>query len=344
MTQPRIAVLGTGANGAAIGADLIRAGHDVTFIEQWPAHVEAMRAKGITVNFHDHSETTEVDAYHLCEVATMREPFDMVFVLVDAYDTRWACELIEPVLASDGRVIGLQNGMTIDDMADVVGADRTIGAVIEVGSNMFEPGQVQRQTPREKSWFALGSLDGRNGADVERVAEVLRAAGTVELSEDIRSSKWMKLAVNAAELVPSALVNLSLSEACELPRLREFMAMCGREAIEACLAAGSRLVPVLELDPDEVDGDFVEEMFDRILYHYALPDTTTTVLHDWLKDRRAEGEEINGFVVEVLREHGRSAPANSLAIEMAREVENGELRLSPSNVDRMVALLDRVEA
>ena len=45
----RIAVLGTGANGAGIGADLIRAGLDVTFIEQWPDHVEAMRSRGIEV-------------------------------------------------------------------------------------------------------------------------------------------------------------------------------------------------------------------------------------------------------------------------------------------------------
>jgi glycerol-3-phosphate dehydrogenase len=32
----KIAVLGTGANGAAIGADLTRAGLDVVLIDQWP--------------------------------------------------------------------------------------------------------------------------------------------------------------------------------------------------------------------------------------------------------------------------------------------------------------------
>ena len=56
MSISKIAVLGTGANGAGIGADLVRAGHDVTYIEQWPAHVEAMRANGITV--HCGGETT----------------------------------------------------------------------------------------------------------------------------------------------------------------------------------------------------------------------------------------------------------------------------------------------
>ena len=41
---PRIAFLGTGAQGAPIAADFTLAGLDVTLIDQWPAHVEAMRA------------------------------------------------------------------------------------------------------------------------------------------------------------------------------------------------------------------------------------------------------------------------------------------------------------
>ena len=39
----KIAIVGTGAQGASIGSDMIRGGLDVTFIEQWPAHVEVMR-------------------------------------------------------------------------------------------------------------------------------------------------------------------------------------------------------------------------------------------------------------------------------------------------------------
>ena len=43
MFEGKIAILGTGANGGAIGADLTRAGLDVTMIDQWPANVEAMQ-------------------------------------------------------------------------------------------------------------------------------------------------------------------------------------------------------------------------------------------------------------------------------------------------------------
>ena len=45
----KIAVLATGANGCCISADLVRAGLDVSMIDQWPAHVEAMRANGLMI-------------------------------------------------------------------------------------------------------------------------------------------------------------------------------------------------------------------------------------------------------------------------------------------------------
>ena len=45
----RLAIVGTGAIGSVIGAYLSRAGHDITLIDTWSAHVEAMNRDGLTV-------------------------------------------------------------------------------------------------------------------------------------------------------------------------------------------------------------------------------------------------------------------------------------------------------
>jgi 2-dehydropantoate 2-reductase len=343
----RIAVLGAGANGAAIGADLTRAGLDVTLIEQWPAHVEAMRSSGIRVvtpsftGNGDETVTTAVTAVHLCDVATLREPFDLVFVLVKAYDTRWACELIKPLLAHDGIVVGLQNGMALDDIADVVGSSRTLGAVIEVSSNMFEPGVVNRQSPRDRSWFALGSFDASTVGREDAVAAVLRHAGTVEISDDIRSSKWMKLVVNAAELAPSAILDLPLADAVRVPGMHAFMLATGVEAATAAVASGSRLRPIFGLEGIDLASPtaLVSTLFDAVLNDYTLPDTRTTVLQDWMKSRRSEVNEINGLVVDELARHNIPAPYNAVVVDIAHRIESGDLRAHPDNV---ALLLDGV--
>ena len=135
----KIAVLGTGANGSCIAASLIDAGLDVTLIDQWPAHVEAMRQNGLKIAMPDREQHVTVRAHHLCDVCTFREPFDVVLLAVKAYDTRWACELIKPHLAENGMVIGMQNCMVADVIREVIGPGRSIACVIELSSEMFTP-------------------------------------------------------------------------------------------------------------------------------------------------------------------------------------------------------------
>ena len=229
--NPKIAFVGTGAQGASIGADFVLAGFDVTFIEQWPAHVEAIRENGITVNLPARTINAKVPALHFCQVAEIKEKFDLIFLVVKAYDTKWVTQMVEPILTRDGFVIGLQNGMTHLDIASVVGAERTIGAVIEIASNMFVPGVTNRQNDQEESWFALGAVDPDQQFRIEDVAKLLRCSGRVEVTSDIKSCKWMKLVVNAAELIPSAILNLPLGDAARFPGFLEVMRQAGYEAM-----------------------------------------------------------------------------------------------------------------
>lgn len=335
----RIAFVGTGAQGASIGADFVLAGLDVTFIEQWPEHVEAMKANGITVNLPTRTIHADVRAIHLCEVATLREKFDIVFVVVKAYDTRWVCQLIEPVLASDGLVVGVQNGMTQDAIASVVGHERCVGAVFDMASNMFVPGVTNRQNDHDTSWFALGALDPANRDRVEKIAELLRNSGRVEVSDDIRSAKWMKLIVNAAQLVPSAILNLPFAEAVRLPGMSDLMRNAGYEAMCAALVDGARIVPILGMPPTTTNDPerYVDEIFDEVLKTFMMGDTLTTVLQDWRKGRRGEVLDINGFVVQTLAASGQEARCNRRVVEVARAIETGDLVARVCNTSLLVA-------
>lgn len=341
---PRIAFLGTGAQGASIGADFVLAGHDVTFIEQWPAHVEAIRERGITVNFPTRTINAKVPALHLCQVAEIREPFDLVFLVVKAYDTRWAAQLIEPCLAPDGLIVGLQNGMTHEDIAAIVGRERTIGAVIEIASNMFIPGVTNRENGHDTAWFALGALDPVTQPRVEAVAELLRCSGRVEVTDDIHSSKWMKLVVNAAELIPSAILNLPLADAVRVPGMLEVMRAAGYEAMNAALADGARIVPIIGMPPMTANHPerYVDRIFDEVLKTFSSGTTLTTSLQDWRKGRRAEVQDVNGRVVDKLKEHGHDAPVNKLVMEVAFEIEKGTLEAKPENAQRLTDANHRI--
>ncbi len=339
----RIAVLGTGANGASMGADMVRAGLDVTFIEQWPAHVEAMRANGLRVNLPDGtSEVTPVTVYHLCQVAELREPFDIVFTSVKTYDTRWVCELIKPLLHDTSVVVGLQNGMTIDDVAAIVGPERSIGAVLGIAANMYTPGIVERQVPREGTWLTVGTMDGRRTPALDAVAEALSHAGRISISDDIRSSKWMKLIANIPEMLPSAILNVPLLEATRIEGVRAVMDEASREAYRTAIQLGIPMVPIFGKTADQVpDSDqYGIDLLDAVLESYSLPDTRVAVLQDWAKGRRAELDAFSGYIVAQQEKLGtRAAPVNEAVLRLAERVERGDLQPDPSNASLLIEAL-----
>lgn len=330
----KIAVLGSGANGASIGADLTRAGLDVVLIDQWPEHVAAMREKGIRIVMPEETQVTPVRAYNLCDVCTFTHQFDVVLLLMKAYDSRWACQLIEPYLKADGLIAGVQNGMTTDVIAEVVGPQRAMGCVIEISSTMFDPGVVQRDSAPSRSWFAVGGIHPSVKGREAEVGDLLSHAGKVDYVDDIRASKWMKLVSNATTLVTTAILGQSIHDASVTAAMRDFMLRSGQEALDVGKAMGLPAVPIFGMKPDDVrqSNRLVETLLDTLVSGFTLKSTITTVLQDWMKGRHSEVDNINGEVVAQARKLGLSMPVNAAVVEVARRIEQGILKPGPANL------------
>jgi 2-dehydropantoate 2-reductase len=342
MSSPRIAVLGTGANGSSIAADLIRAGHDVVLIDQWPEHVSAMRRDGLVIEMPEQTLNVPVRAYHLYEVAELKETFDIVFLVFKAYDTRWGAHLIRPYLAPDGLLIPVQNGMTTNAVAEIVGGHRTLGAVIEISSMLMVPGVVERHGNHERSYFAIGGIDAATLGREAEIADLLRHSGKVDIVDDIHAAKWMKLVSNCSTLAPSAILGLPIIATAARPRMREMMIRSGQEAFEVGKEMGLPIRPIFNLEAEDLNdaGIVVERLLSTLLSGFVLPQTTSTVLHDWVKGRRAEVGEINGRVVDERASRSSDAPVNSALRSIAERIERGELSPDPGNEDILVEMLE----
>jgi len=330
----KIAALGTGANGSSTAANLTDAGYDIVLIDQWAAHVEAIRENGLLINMPDEDLHVHPRAYHLSDMCTLNEKYDIVLLLAKAYDTRWLCEFIKPYLQDDGLLVGIQNAMTVDDIVDVVGPSRTIGCVVELSSEIFTPGIVQRNTPPAKTWFGIGSLDPSTAGREAEIEEILLNVGKVSISSNIMSAKWMKLVVNTMCLGPFAMLGLTLNEAVQLPGMREFISRIGTEALTAGQELGYTVEPIFGLTPEDVKD--TNNLLDKLLNKLAKdigPSARDCVLQDHLKGRYSEVDMINGLVVEQFEHRGLSAPANAAVTEITRQIQMGELKPDPANLE-----------
>lgn len=329
----KIAVLATGANGSCISADLVDAGLDVTMIDQWPAHVEAMRRNGLTIHAGGETRNRRVEAHHLCDVCTLNETFDVVLLTSKAYDSRWLTEFIKPYLSDHGVLVAAQNGMTAEMIGDIVGRDRTVGCVVELASQMFEPGEVTRSTVREKTWFGIGAFDPVQRPHLATVAEVLGHAGTVEVTDDVLSAKWMKLIVNAMTMGMKAVLGTTNEQVFRLDGVRELFLRSGEEALAAGQSRGYEIVPIFGLKPENVrnTNSLLETLLEKIV-HDVGPKAINTVLQDFMKGRYSEIDLINGLVTEESRRRGAPAPVNEAIVEVARRISRGELKPDPANL------------
>ena len=334
----KIAVLGTGANGSCIAADLVQAGLDVTLIDQWPAHVEAMKRDGLRVSAPDGEIHVQVDAQHLCDLASLNRIFDYVLIVVKAFDTRWTAELIKPYLAEDAIVVGAQNGMTADDIAQIVGSQRTIGCIVELASELFEPGQVKRSITHAKTWFGLGALDPSMAARVPEIEAIMHHVGRVSITENVRAAKWMKLIVNS--MLPGSMLGLNNSEAIKLPGMREFMLRCGEEALRAGQLQGHTIEPIFGLTRADIEGSnrLLELLLDKIVKDVGTS-SIDMVRQDHMKGRRSEIDLINGAAVAENAKRGYPAPANGIVVEITRRIRAGELKPDPSNWELAQAMM-----
>lgn len=343
MAEVRIAVVGTGANGANIGVDLVRAGHDVTFIDQWPAHVEEIRRSGVRIVMPHRTLHERIDIHHICDVATFTRGFDYALIVLKAYDARWGAELIKPHLKPNGLMVAIQNGMTAEEVADIAGPGRSLGCVLEISSGLYEPGTIIRDSPPDRSWFAVGSLDGGSAGREHEIAEILRCAGATEVMEDILSAKWMKLVSNCTTIVTTSLLGLNLKEGEEQPGMREFMLRAGQEAADVGEAAGYGRLPILGLTEQDVveSNRLVETMLDQLLEGFILRETKAGVLQDWEKKRRSEANDMNGLVADKAASLGMNAPASRAVKELAAQVEIGALQPNPDNLGLLLSFEER---
>jgi 2-dehydropantoate 2-reductase len=348
--RPRIVFVGAGAVGGYLGGHFARLGHDVTLIDAWPAHVEAIRARGLTIRGLEDSQnfTVQVPALHIADVQQIAKerPIDIAFVSVKSYDTPWATQMIAPYLAPGGFCASLQNCINEPAIAAVVGWGRTLGVIAGTYSGeLTAPGEVERTVPlggTSRIVYAVGEAHGRITARVEQIRDMIAAVDSVQATTNLWGERWSKLCVNVMRNGVSAASGLSGNECDRDERIRRFSIRLGGEAVRIGQALGYALEPIQKVAPEVLaaaeagDAAAMEQAEAQILATLAAGQRSArqrpSMGQDILKGRKTEIEQINGFVVAEGAKAGLAAPANAALTMIVGRVERGEIPARPENL------------
>ncbi len=299
----RIAVVGAGAMGSLFGGKL-SAGAEVTLLDPWVEHVDAMQRNGLRITELDGSETT-------VPVAVTTDPravpeADLAIIFVKAHATEQASRWANDFLAPGGLALTLQNGVgNAEMMAQVLGAERVVAGVTSHGATLLGPGRVRH------AGFGPTHIATRPGIADRLVAVIAvfeRSGFEIHLSDDLDSLVWGKLIINVGINALAGILRVPNGQLVEIAAAGELMAQAVAEAVAVCQAKGITL-------PYDDPLNRVREVA------RATASNRASMLQDVLRGVPTEIGVINEAIVREGKRLGLPTPVNEFIVTTIRAIE-----------------------
>jgi 2-dehydropantoate 2-reductase len=345
MSAP-ILVWGAGAIGGTIGAYLVRAGHDVVFVDVVPEHVAAINDKGLAIEGPVETFTVKAPAFtpdKLPETLTNR--FDRILLCVKAQHTEGAARALLPHLAEDGMVVSAQNGLNERTIARIVGAKRTMGAFVNFGADYLEPGRV---IYAGRGAVVLGEIDGTMTKRLEALHALLldfdRGAVT---TDNIWGYLWAKLGYGAL-LFGTALTNESIADGLALPEYFDLWYALGCEIMAVAKAEKVKPLGFNGFDPAAftrgADRARTQRSIDEMVAHNRKSAKSHSGI--WrdlaVRKRKTEVDAQIAIIADIAEKHGLKAPITRRLVSLIHDIEDGHRPLDRANLDRLAEAIPQV--
>jgi 2-dehydropantoate 2-reductase len=333
--QSAILIWGAGAIGGTIGAYLVRAGHDVVFVDTDVEHVAAMNASGLTIEGPIQSFNVPAQAQRPDDIAGA---FEKVFLCVKAHHTQHAVSQLAAHVAPAGYVVSLQNGLNELVIAEAVSPQRTIGAFVNFGADYASPGRVHFGG---RGAVVVGEIDGAITPRVKALQQLLRAfEPQAEVTDNILGYLWGKLGYGAL-LFATALTNASICDALAARQPRCLYCRIAAEAVAVAHACSIRPLGFNGYHPEAFERGAAtaaaDESFAEMVAHNAKSAKTHSGI--WrdlaVRKRKTEVDAQLGPVVRFGREKKVPTPTTEKLIAMIHEIEDGKRALAWENLEEL---------
>jgi 2-dehydropantoate 2-reductase len=334
----KIAIWGSGAIGGTIGARLVRTGEEVLLVDTVKSHVETMNTEGLFIEDDDKGVNVKVKAFLPEE---LKPPLDLVFLAVKAHHTLDAIRMIKSLIEKNSIVISLQNGLNEELIAEQIGMERTMGALVNFSADYIAPGHILYGG---KGSLILGELDGKITERLQQISILLNKAMFTQITVNLWGYKWSKVCYGAL-LVATALVDEPVYEIVLRSKLiQEMLVALVCELLEVAKAHQIKIEPFDEFFPElfwkalEGDQESLVKAMNVIANHYKNQTKGKTGI--WrdlaVKKRKSEVDVLIGGVVRKGEAIGLQCPMTQRLIQLIHEIEDGKRSMKWENLDELI--------
>ncbi|NLJ57258.1 MAG: ketopantoate reductase family protein [Tissierellia bacterium] len=331
----KVAIYGCGAMGTVLGAYLNKNGLEVTLIDNYVDHVNALNEKGARI-IGCADLTVAVKAITPDQ---MEGKYDLIFLFTKQTANAEALPHIKKFLNDDSIVCTLQNGVPEYSVDEYIGGNRTVGGTVLWGATFMSPGvsEVTQDVTSGDILFDIGEINGGVTERIKKVAEVLEYMGPVTIVENLMGARWSKLLLNSCMSGMSAAMGSVFGDILDNPKASACLSYIASDIINVCEKAKVDLEGVMGMEMVDFGRVDTKENFEKSqnCFRKFYADKLTakaSMLQDLEKGKKTEVEMINGFVVEQGKKYGVPTPYNDIVVKIIKGIENKELPLSMDNL------------
>lgn len=333
MTEKRYCIYGAGSLGTVLGAYITKNGGKIDLINRNKAHVAALQEKGAhivgTVDM-----TVPVTAYTPDE---MTGKYDVILLMTKQLFNKEVVTMLKDFLTEIGVIVTLQNGIPEPGIAEIVGANHTMGCTVEWGATLSAPGECTLTSAPESLSFHMGKMDGITDEQFKMVTDLLELMCPVHEEDNLIGARWSKLLINATFSGLGTVVGGVFGDVSEVKENREIAVRCMKECIDVGHAAGATFAPVQGKDITKLFyyKGALKKAFALFLMPIAMKKHRAiepSMLQDLKHGKACEIDAINGVVCDWGRKCNVPTPINDRIVEVVKKIQNGELKAEASNI------------
>lgn len=304
----KIYIAGSGAMGCRFGAQLLEAGQDVTLLDNWADHVEAVQKNGLKIT-GDNERTVQIPMLFPTEAT---EEADLIILFTKAMQLPQMLTDIKQLITPHTKVLCLLNGLGHEDVIkEYVPLENIMMGVTMWTAGLDGPGQahlIGTGTVNLQSMSPEGEAFGREVADVLTEAQLF-----AEYDNDIIPSIWRKACVNGTMNSTCALLDCKIGEF--------FATKNGMHIVENVI---HEFVDVANLEGIPLN---YEDMLAYVKKGSVTAKDHYPSMHQDLvqNNRKTEIDFINGAVVKKAKKHDVKTPYCEQIVDFihAKEAING---------------------
>ncbi|MCP8615710.1 ketopantoate reductase family protein [Salirhabdus salicampi] len=333
----KFTIIGAGAIGGVIGSYLVKGGEDVTFVDIDKDHVEKMNTDGLTIESKDNVFTVPVKALTLEELVKREVKLDVVFLCVKALHTKDAVNQFQHLLNEHSIVVSFQNGLCEQDIAAIIGEERTVGCFVNLFADYIRPGYIHYGGVGA---VYIGELNKDITPRVEEIVNRLKVWGDAKATDNIEGYLWGKLAYGAI-LTATALTNEKIADILDSHQYRDMLIELAREVLEVAHLEGIKpegfdnWEPGLLYPKETAKLDDINRQFDTLVSHLRNYTKTRTGIWRDLAVRKRKTEvpyHLEPIIAKGHKKHVRMGLTET-TLRMIKDIEDGKRDLSIENLD-----------